>query len=748
MERDMRRGKCILLALLATALVLVAAPLAAAGDKTVAAVEPTHFGTVIGRIYDASSTVPLEGAEIVVLDDGQFAASGRTCGKTDPTGQYRCQAPLGRVSASFDFRRAISSSVFGLLSGSGKKKTRRIDVNRLLLRVSKSGYKSFEGVVPCRESQPEAFTVIMEPILLTSEQSSEAPTVLEGSGVVRVLDVKVEPSILRPGAETTVTVRAQCPPIPRRNRMGIWFRSPLLGEKRFPLTPSTTESGVMVASLKCRAGRARSALNDVMLVRLEECPYDIAPGGRCETTLVQIATNDQEEAAARVRLEAYNLRQAGQGSEAQAKLKELCAMAGAGSIDDWQTLAVVSENTHDYDTAVEARKRAMDLAPEKEKLAYLDQYAQTLVLAGKYESAITETAAAVEKIRERDRPRRVPAGLMAVLGTAYVKTSKMDSATSVATQLDKFVGAAALKSVREFRQILRLANAEAAAKAQPPSAKGLADYGRALMDEGRWEEGVETLRKSLEVDPLDQSTVRDLNYALVHVSGGGAISTQSLDEALAATEKQAYSNGKPASKDFFTWHALSMLLYRKLQQQGDSADAPATRQRCLDALIEALQCGRAAKELASDGAYYGAYLGYYGSKVVTISGFAYPEANSDFAIYENLKTLQIKPDCYLAHFDLATALIELNQGDLAYKALTQCMTLKPDFEEARYASAVIALLNGKRDDGRTALQEVAKRNPRHPRANQALAKLYTEDGDMVATSACLAAHAKYYGENE
>jgi len=138
-------------------------------------------------------------------------------------------------------------------------------------------------------------------------------------------------------------------------------------------------------------------------------------------------------------------------------------------------------------------------------------------------------------------------------------------------------------------------------------------------------------------------------------------------------------------------------------------------------------------------------FGYTSPAVIAVAGFAYPEASADFSLLNALAAANKHPDDYLAHFNQATALIDLGQWDLARDVLQKAVTLKPDFVEAKYAGAVIAAKTGRNEEAIRLLQEVLTANPRHPDANQALAKLYTEQGNMAAAAACLAAHAACYG---
>jgi Tfp pilus assembly protein PilF len=77
--------------------------------------------------------------------------------------------------------------------------------------------------------------------------------------------------------------------------------------------------------------------------------------------------------------------------------------------------------------------------------------------------------------------------------------------------------------------------------------------------------------------------------------------------------------------------------------------------------------------------------------------------------------------------------------------MQRAFQLNPDCVEARFGMALVALARGDRETALAGLREVLRVNPRHPRANLVLAKLYTEDGDASAGAACLAAHARFYG---
>lgn len=237
------RFRLTVISLACIAILLSSACLLGAEDKSV---EPTHSGKVAGHVYDAETGAPVEGAVVVAQQEGAFADKGETIGKTDASGSYKCEAELGRVSSNIDVGRLLNSSLIGaLLTGSAKKVTKRIDISRLNLRVSRDGYHDYEGVVACRSVDPESFSVAMEPILLTRAESSEASTTAQGWGVANIVDVTVEPSILKPKAEATVTVHIKCPPVPKSTKIGVIVNSHSLGNKELKLVPAADPAEIV-----------------------------------------------------------------------------------------------------------------------------------------------------------------------------------------------------------------------------------------------------------------------------------------------------------------------------------------------------------------------------------------------------------------------------------------------------------------------------------------------------------------------
>jgi predicted Zn-dependent protease len=354
---------------------------------------------------------------------------------------------------------------------------------------------------------------------------------------------------------------------------------------------------------------------------------------------------------------------------------------------------------------------------------------------------LSELAPEVEKVRERDRPKRVPSAVAVAIAAAYLDTGKLTEAEAQHELLSKWPGALTSSEAGEFRRKLRMAQLEKAMRDAPESARTWADYGRALIDQGQWEEAVVKLQTALEKDPSSPAVRRDLQYALMHLQERPAETDADLEAALAAAEKQVgLGKGETRSKDFYDWHTYAMLLYRKayLQRQAGDPGEAATLARSREMMVEAIKCGRAGADVrqTSD------------TRSINIEGFAYPEAANDFMILDCLDILADHPEDYLARYTVATALLDMNQTEVAAEALAQCLKLRPDFLEGKYAGARLALQQGDREHCKELLGELLTANPRHPHANRMLAQLYMEEGDMVSSAACLATHAELYGEVE
>ena len=270
------------------------------------------------------------------------------------------------------------------------------------------------------------------------------------------------------------------------------------------------------------------------------------------------------------------------------------------------------------------------------------------------------------------------------------------------------------------------------------------------MDQGKWEEAVTKLQAALEIDGSSSAIRRDLTYALLHLRGTEARIEDNIDKALASAGDQVGISRKKRSENSNDWHTYATLLYRKAYQEylaDDDDGAAKSLEQCREALTEAVRYGRAgADRQESTTVHYGSgFILATSDRVIAISGFASPEISCDNQMLMSLDALGANPDDYLAWYSLAAALLDLEQTDVGEAALQECLWLRPDFPEAKYAQALVFLQKGDRARAMSQLREAIALNPRHPYANRTLAQLCAEEGDMVGSAACLAAHAQVYG---
>jgi tetratricopeptide (TPR) repeat protein len=712
------------------------------------AIEPTHLGKVTGQVYDAITGNPIPKAIITAEVEGVFAEKGRSIGTTNETGSYKCDAQLGRISSNLDIGRLLFTSALGVLLGGATNVTKRIDVTRLNMRVTCDGYQTYEGIVMCRTADAATFTVGMEPVLLTPVGSKEVSTTANDWGAVRITGVRAEPQMLRPGEESSITVELQCPPVLRSKLLEIRCSSSEWKGSKLKLEKGVEGDALRFTGKFKISKKAKPGLVPIT-VSLIKCPYDVIQGGDTYTTFFSIVTDEPTVAAAQIRQDAIKLAGEDKPAEALTKLKELFVRPEVTTLD-LHYMTYISLKTKDTASEVEATRRLVGMSPEKGRMAPITWYARALVRNAQPDTVILEFAPLVQSIKLKDRPKKIPCELMLALGTSYLRLGKLDEAKKISEELLKWPTTAGNPSVSKFRVELRLAEVESAVKTDASSAKAWTDYGRALSDSGRWEEAVEKYQQALKLDPAAEAVKRDLAYTLTHLSGAAGVKQINLDEAILAAEAQA---GDPASKnkskDFSTWHSLGILLYCKACSLQALADPTATEvfARSRKMLQEALHCGRTGANVDS-GLYAGYYVGYLSSRVVAISGFAYREANSDFVILDSLKILENNPKNYLAHLNLALALVDLNHPELVDDSLNKCLAINPNCNEAKFLRSYVLLARNDTNAAVAQLQEVLSVNPRHPLANSLLAKLFADDGKMVEAAACLAAKSKFYGSNE
>ena len=218
-----------------------------------------------------------------------------------------------------------------------------------------------------------------------------------------------------------------------------------------------------------------------------------------------------------------------------------------------------------------------------------------------------------------------------------------------------------------------------------------------------------------------------------------------LDDAIAASELSLNLGAKKQrSKDFGSWLKYATLLHLKYDQLVDQKDPTAEDwlDKCVAAYRDALHVAR--KGANRTAGYYDYRYGYLSGSQVTITGFAYPEADAAFTILDALRTIYAKKETYLTWCNLTNALIDLGQNSLASKSLEKLKAANPTYGEIPFVEGVLALREKHIDDARAKIGQCLSSNPRHPKANWLMSQILGEDGDIPGSLQYLAAHRKFY----
>ncbi len=712
------------------------------GVRVDKSVQPTSWGRVRGQVYDASNSAPLAGARVVIRSDGAFAETGKTVAITDAMGRYVAQALLGRMSQNFDLGRALNSGLIGVLAGGAMNRTKRIDVNRLEMMVTAPGYKPFVGICPCRSLDAEQFAVIMEPIVLVREGATEASAAASGWGVVQLADAAVEPAIARPGKEILLRASVRVPQGAARD-LEVVCVSETWRSKRLAMT-AQDDAGLAVFTARVTAPKVKSSLAVPVTFVLGKSPLDVLDAGPIKR-LVQVVLSDEELPVAEKRLRAFEVGQAGDGASSLSLWTEICADPRATE-QDYLYLADAAEARQDYATAAAALQRALALAGDRQPTELVARHAEALVRSGEAPQVVASYGSMVAEAKSRDPRKRPSPSLLVAIGESYLSLGDLAGAARVREALDSLPTTS--PGAMRFRSSLRVAETAAAVSAEPNNPVREVDYGRALLDVGRYEEAVAVLRHALERDPDLTSVRSDLDYAAQQLLGREEANSSDGDADLeAARQRVMVGEGKDRrkSRDFEAWHALAILLYKRwdrLQERGDAGAQQALRE-CLDALTDALKCARSGARV--DEGLYAPYAGFVTSRTVAIAGYAYDRAASDFALFQGLLALSARPDDTFGWFGLGSALAELGEAEYAGRALERARRTWGGSPQFGYVEAVVAEQEGETDKAIRLLREVTKLNPRHAEAHLRLAALLTDGGDAVGAAAALAAYAEYFG---
>jgi len=516
------------------------------------------------------------------------------------------------------------------------------------------------------------------------------------------------------------------------------------GTKRLqaPQGSGSTEA-VFRASVK--APKTKSSAASTVSFSIGKSPLYVLEAGPL-VRLAQVAASDADDLLASQRLAAFAAQEQGDTTSALDAWKKVCADPQAME-QDYLWLADAAQVLREYSVAAEAFGKAVALAKDSERDDLIARHARALTLSGQAAQAISSYASLAIPKDSKQRPKTESPTLLAALGQAYLAAGDLNGAERVGELLRDVSDDLPLDAIR-FRAALRLAAASSAAAKAPKDADRLAEYGRALLDNGRWEEALAPLRRALELNPRLHSVQSDIEYAKSRMLGELDNSVEPTDERLAEARQAVIirdGSKERKTKDFQAWHRLAMLLYAKWDRLDAAGDAKASdfRSECTEALAEAVNCARSGARV--DEGIYAPYVGYATSRTVAVAGYAYREAAADYLVLDSLQTLARDPTDRFARLKLAGALVDLRQTAAAKRALNAARDGWQGDPEFLYLEAMVAVQSGNTRNAVERLQQVIAHNPHHRSAYERLALLLTEEGDSVGTAAVLADYAEEFG---
>ncbi len=708
-------------------------------------VDPTSWGHIYGRVYDAKTGMPIPSAVVLGNTDNGFEEKGKSTGKTDNLGAYHIQLILGRISHNFDVGRALLSSPLGMLFGTATNTTKRIDVSRVAVSVSAAGYKPFRGVVTARSTDAGKFRIDVEPILLVQEPDAGTSVAARGWNAVRIVSASANPSTAFPKdkVKLSVSIRAYSQEFAKTTEV-VAFSDLWKGAKKLKLEKDLRSDGTAAFIGDYQASGKEKLMANRVWFAVSKAKVDFDPSKSIVMVVVNTLAKGADSADAQSRDAAVELYRASKLTESRDAFLKL-SKSGSKQPFDWDMAARLSMRIGDPASAVEPAGELWLYSPKDTGAA--DLYMSALYESGRDKDVISTAEVITKKIKDKDLPRFISPTSLATAGLSYARAEDFKSAGRVNEQLLGFPSSGTNSKVIEFRGKLRLAEVEKAHAADPKSPSALADLGRALLDLGRFEEAVAKLSESATLDPSQNTVQRDIAWAALQMKGG-QLPVFDLEKAVAESRALlGLEKGQQRSKDFFTWNQYGILVFALSEQKRSQGaeDAPMVRDQAIVAIREALTLGRVGAKRNS-GYFSGFTYGYLSGSEVAISGFAYPQANASFVLLDSLRKLRRNESDEIALLNVSTALLDLGQVRLALGYCDRLLALAPSFVEGRF---VQGLIKHRLDDPQGAVEAmnlVIKSAPNHPRANLVLADILTELGDSVAAAECAAAHSAYYGE--
>jgi tetratricopeptide (TPR) repeat protein len=712
-----------------------------------AALARSSWGKVTGWIMDAASRRPIADALVTLEINGEFPASGRGTARSDATGRFTTQAPLGKISSNLDWGRVMTMHPFSLVFSprAMMKETRIVDVAQVNARVAAAGYRPFLGAVRVADANADGFTLHLEDVWLAPERSRLASFSPDNVQHEMIEGFSISPSVCAPGEKVTVTLTARLP-VDRRIR----YRAYLISNNtRLMASDAPLKASPPVASEPNRVVFSKSLKVEATTAeRYAELGFYLIRNGR--TTLVEPETKlllqsvrgPEERVAAQMLDEGYGLARRGELDAAAQRYAAARITAPTYTLAHLLYGDLCLRMGRSV-AALEAFKKLVDLSPEDWDVAR-PRHILALLQTGDVDAAALEVKAAEQKSRRVPPQIDLYRARIAALQNRFEEADKclaragelvqVPSALQLEINLRRMQVAAASQPdsapVRlAYARVLRgagrfdeaAAQAERALRLAPGDAWACVDLATTLREAGRTGEWLPALRKSLELDPKN-SEARLLLADWQRDSGRYA-------EALSTY--RGLAEGEP--NNLRARHGLALML----MQTGDYA-------RARQELAEVVEHSRAKGETEDMGLMMPWQSIYFGPKRRLVSGFATPEGSADRVILEALDNLDRNAKNVLAWQNIGGALVQLSAPRLALEALDRAASLDPNLLDTRYYRALALARLGEVADARAELEGVIAANPLHPHARLQLAQLLTDQGQVDQAQAQILAHAKNY----
>lgn len=686
--------------------------------KKDADVDLVSAGKARGGVYDPITRTPIAGARVSFRTGRAFPEEGRGTSVTDAAGYFEAEVELGRTQKKTDALLLLGGiAAGGVLPGTFSESI-RVDVDQLTARVTAPGYKPFEGIVRCHRVHAMHFDVHLEPILLMPESAPGASVCADHWSIARIVDFRLEPSIVLPEETITATLVFASPP-PGKDVKGkdhefkAWFDLP---DDKIQEMKERTDNGDGTTTFRTTFKAPK--LPKRYTSRVWSCtPAISAPFiySGTQDALLSIVLTEEAKPSAKAREAAFKSMVAGDLAVAADAFLAV-AKAPTGIAYDWTHAGRLFAQLGRKDDAVDAFRNAYQ---SDRNTFSAERLMKALDAIGKAEDAAQEgmrhLAEVRSKAKESDLPKWFHADFLTTLGTAQVHAGQAAAARETQELYARHWTEA--KVDRSLEIMVRLAEADLRLKTAPNDPAALAERAAVLRDQERWPEALAAVDAALAVGPRLPVLIRDRVFARLHLPDQ-TISVGEIETAILAAEPLTlHEDGgktKPV-KDFTAHHILGVLRTAYALAERDAvADPTDLFDKAHEAFDEALRNGRLAPPRRPWNAT---------SYFVYSSGFRSGAAFGDFDLRQSLLDLREDPRDGLALTEMAGALTSLGLWHLAGTVADEAARVSRGAVEPRFLQAMTAVAQGRPTEGEAGLRAVIDAAPFHPFARLRLATL-------------------------